>query len=123
MSHSTTIQNHELWDGRVTWSWGRIDGLPAFRWGWAPDGLLTLAQLHWIGLQRRCGQEPYGVLVWGRGRTANLWRVDEAVPRQPFTPRRRASLTLAYLANLTCWCGRECEYYVRVHGCEACRTT
>lgn len=111
----------ELWDGRTAWCWGRTDGLPAFRWGHVPDGLLTLAQLHKRDLQRRRGQEPYGVLVWrGDRRTANLWRVDQAVARQPFTPRRQASLTLAYLAQHFCACGQEHDYYARVHGCADC---
>jgi hypothetical protein len=61
------------------------------------------------------------VLVWRGGRrTANLWRVDQAVPRQSFTPRRRAALTLAYLAQHVCKCGQERDYYARVHGCDDC---
>lgn len=115
------ITEVELWDGRIVWCWGTVDGLPAFRWGHVPDGLLTLAQLHERDLQRRRRQDPYAVLVWRGGRrTANLWRVDQAVPRQPFTPRRRASLTLAYLAQHVCRCGREHDYYARVHGCAQC---
>ncbi|MCI2423890.1 hypothetical protein MOQ72_41470 [Saccharopolyspora sp. K220] len=115
------ITEVELWDGRVVWSWGRVDGLPAFTWGNAPEGLVTLAQLHAGGLQRCRGQEPFAVLVWrGGSRTANLWRADEAVPLQEFTPRRRAALTLAYLAQHVCACGVEHDYYARVHGCVDC---
>lgn len=111
----------ELWDGRVVWSWGSADGLPAFRWGWAPEGLLTLDQLHAADLQRSRGQDPYAVLVWRGGRrTASLYRVDQAVQLQEFTPRRRASLTLAYLAQHVCRCGREYDYYARVLGCAEC---
>lgn len=118
-----SIVDLELWDGRHVWSWGTLDGLPVFKWGHVPDGLLTLAQLHdhEPPLQRRRGQEPYAVLAWRGGRrTASLWRVDQAVPRQTFTPARRAALTLAYLANCRCRCGRELDYYARVHGCAEC---
>lgn len=109
-----------LWDGRVVWSWGSVEGVPAFHWGWAPEGLLTLAQLHAQGLQRHRGQEPYAVLVWRGGRrTASLYRADQAVRLQEFTERRRASLTLAYLAQHVC-CGREHDYYARALGCSEC---
>ena len=56
------------------------------------------------------------MLIWRRARrTATLWRVDESVPRQPFTPRRRAALTLAYLAHFRCARGHESEHYVHPH--------
>lgn len=119
---SRTITPAELWDGRHVWSWGTIDGLPAFRWGHVPGGLVTLSQLHQRGMQRRRGQEPYAVLVWRSRRfgqrIANLWRVDQAIPRQPFTPRRRAALTMAYLTRFRCLCGRELDHYARRDLCE-----
>lgn len=114
----------ELWDGRRVWSWGSVDGLPAWRWGWAPSGVVTRRQLHEQGLQRARRQDPVGVLTWFSRRwgprTANLYRVDQAVAKQPFTSRRRASLTLAYLAQHVCRCGREHDYYARVLGCVHC---
>lgn len=113
----------ELWDGRRVWSWGLVDGLPAWRWGWAPSGVATRRQLHEQGLQLARRQEPAGVLIWKSRfgqRTANLYREDQAVRLQEFTPRRRASLTLAYLAQHVCRCGREHDYYARVLGCAQC---
>ncbi|MEU5852514.1 RRQRL motif-containing zinc-binding protein [Saccharopolyspora shandongensis] len=114
-----TLTNVELWDGRNVWCHGRIDGLPAFKWGQAPAGLATLAQLHAATpkLQRRRGQDPYAVLFWwsrrfGR-RTANLYRVDQAVPAQPMTPRRHEALFKAYLAHFICRsCGQEQAEYL-----------
>lgn len=120
------ITDVELWDGTSTWCWGFIDGLPAFRWGWAPSGVATRRQLHEQGLQLAPRQDPVAVLTWtsrfGK-RTANLYRIDRAVRLQEFTPRRRASLTLAYLAQHVCRCGREYDYYARVLGCAACSPT
>lgn len=113
MGRRVTTTDFELWDGRRWWVWGRIDGLPAFEYGHAPTGLATLSQLHQRGLQRRRGQEPYAVLFWRGGRrTATLWRVDQAVPLQPFTSRRRAALALAYLARHQCARGHEADHYV-----------
>lgn len=117
MSRTTSIQNHELWDGRNVWCWGAIDGLPAFKYGWAPDGMATRNQLQQRRLRRSRGQDPYGVLFWHSKRfgqrTANLYRLDQAIPSRPMTPRWRASLAMAYLAHCTCrGCGREHDGYL-----------
>lgn len=111
------IQNCELWDGRHAWCWGYVDGLPAFRWGWAPTGLATRRQLQQRRLRRSRGQDPYGVLVWNSrrfgSRTADLYRVDQAIPSREMTPRWRASLAMAYLAHCTCrGCGQEFNSYL-----------
>ena len=127
MSHLTKLENHELWDGRIVWSWGEIDGLPAFRWKWAPTGLATKNQLQSQRLRRSCGQDPYAVLFWYSRRfgfrTASLYRIDQAIPSREMTPRWRASLTMAYLAHCTCHvCGHEHDRYLptsawRCSGC------
>lgn len=111
------ITDVELWDGRTVWSWGTIDGLPAFKWGWAPEGLATRDQLHGMEpqLQLSRNQDPYAVLIWNGPygfRTADLYRTDQAAPKQPFTFRRKASLTLAYLAHFWCTSGHEVDRYV-----------
>lgn len=122
-----TTTDHELWDGRRVWVWGSIDGLPAWPWKQAPAGLATRAQLHEQGLQLSRHQDPYGVLFWRSrrfgARTANLYRLDQARPRQPFTPARRAALTLAYLARHQCCRGHEAGHYVDPQSrlCRDCR--
>lgn len=122
-----SIQDHALWEGRTVWSWGFIDGLPTFKYGWAPTGLLTKNQLQAQRLRRSVGQYLYGVVFWHSRRfgfsTASLYRIDQAIPSREMTPRWRASLTKAYLAHCTCRrCGREHDYYLptsawRCSGC------
>lgn len=129
MSHpSTTIQQHEMPDGSTAWCWGEIDGLPAFKYGWAPSAIVTRSQLQTRRLRRSRGQDSYGVLFWHSARfgfrTANLYRVDHAVQSRTMTPRWRASLTMAYLAHCTCrGCGREVDGYLptAVWRCHLCR--
>lgn len=127
MSHLKTIEDHALWDGRTVWCWGHIDGLPAFKYGWAPDGLATRSQFQQRRLRRSRGQDPYAVLFWRSRRfgfnAVDLYRVDQAIPSREMTPRWRASLTMAYLAHCTCCvCGREHDGYLptsewRCSGC------
>jgi hypothetical protein len=54
----------QLWDGgRAPGRW--ISGLPAFRYGWAPDGLAhPPAVARQAAVSRR--HEPYALLVWRR---------------------------------------------------------
>lgn len=116
MSRTASIQDHELFDGRHVWCWGAIDGLPAFKYGWAPSGLATRRQLQAQRLRRR-GQDPYGVLFWHSrrfgARTAELYRIDQAIPSREMTPRWRAALAMAYLAHCTCrGCGHEHNGYL-----------
>lgn len=102
----------ELWDGR--WVFGRIeDGLPTFRWGWAPSGLLTRRQLRARGL-RPGGQEPVALLKWRRGRRwAALYRLDLAQPRRECSHAQLAALGAALAARRRCTeCGRDAGYVV-----------
>lgn len=112
------IENFELWDQRNVWRWGQIDGLPAFKWGWAPDGLATRDQLHNLTPKRQLsrGQDPYAVLFWHSSRfghrTANLYRVDQTRPAFPETPARRRARRIAYLAHFQCRTGHRSSHYV-----------
>lgn len=128
MTRLGRIQDYELWDGSATWCWGTVDGLPAFKYGWAPSGLATRAQLQQRRLRRSRGQEPYGVVFWRSARfgfrVVDLYRVDQAIPSRPMSPRWRASLSLAYLAHCTCRvCGREADGYLptSIWACALCR--
>lgn len=122
------IENCELWDGRNVWCWGQIDGLPAFKWGWAPDGLATRDQIHRMSPKRQLsrGQDPYAVLFWHSSRfgfrTANLYRVDQTRRAFPETPARRRARRQAYLAHFQCAAGHRSPRYVHptYRLCDAC---
>lgn len=124
-----TDTSYELWDGRHWLIWGHIDGLPAFAYRHAPDGLATRAQLNRNGRRRARGQEPYAVLCWNSARfgfrTANLYRLDQTLPSRRMSPRWRAAITQMYLAHCTCrCCGTETDGYLptSVWTCLDCRT-
>lgn len=111
-----------LWDGRE--AFGRwVDGLPAFRFGWAPAGLMTRRQLRERGL---CpgGHGPFALLVWKDDKQwAHLYRVDLAAPKRVPTLRQRAALAKAMRARRWCpGCGRDVGYCVstRLGICDRC---
>ncbi|MEQ7008489.1 RRQRL motif-containing zinc-binding protein [Actinopolymorpha sp. B17G11] len=91
----------QLSDGRqAPGRW--ICGLPAFRYGWAPDGLATRRQLRAEHLSPG-GHEPYALLLWRRDRAfAWLYRLDLAQPARTPTPAQQAALTRAMAARR--WC-------------------
>lgn len=93
----------QLWDGRNVWCHGHREGLPWWRWGWAPDGLHTRRQLHAAGRRLARGQDPYGLIVWKRGkRTAALYRLDLTLPAARVTPAKRAAVAAMEQARRTC---------------------
>ncbi|WP_431910059.1 RRQRL motif-containing zinc-binding protein [Amycolatopsis thermoflava] len=97
----------ELWDGRHTWCHGYREGLPWWRWGWAPAGLRTRRQIHAAGRRLARGQDPYGLIVWKRGRrTAALYRLDLTLPAARVTPAKRAAVAAMERARRTC---RRCQ--------------
>src|ERR1044072_8640365 len=91
-----TLRDVELWDGRIIWCYGFRDGLPVWKWGTAPAGLVTRTQLWEQGLRRRRGQDPVGLLVFrkrGCGeQVGELFRADLAVPRRRMFARWRGSI-------------------------------
>lgn len=112
MSHHARLHDIELWDGRHTWCRGYRDGLPVWRWGDAPAGLVTARQLREQRLRRRRGQDPYGLLIWrkrGCGeQVAELYRIDQAVPARRQTPAVLASIEAMCRAHRICRsCGRD----------------
>lgn len=117
MSHRARLREIELWDGRHTWCWGYRDGLPVWRWGWAPSGLVTARQLREQRLRRRRGQDPYGLLIWRRRgcgeQVAALYRIDLAVPARRQTPAVLASIDAMCRAHRICRsCGRDTGYWL-----------
>src|SRR5690606_4924673 len=97
----------ELWDGTHTWANGWREGLPFWRWGWAPSGLATRRQVHAAGRRLARGQDPYGLIVWKRGtRTAALYRMDLTVAPRTKTPALLASVIAMETARRTC---RDCK--------------
>jgi hypothetical protein len=101
----------ELWDGRHTWCHGYREGLPWWRWGWAPRELRTRKQIHAAGRRLARGQDPYGLIVWKRGkRTAALYRLDQTWPSRRKTPALLASVEAMERARRTCRrCRTTCE--------------
>lgn len=101
-----------LWDGRE-WLGYDVDGMPGFRFKWAPAGLATRRQLRELGL---CpgGHEPYGQLVWRRGRRfAWLYRLDLAKPSRVPSPAQLAALGKAMAARRRCGaCEQDAGYCV-----------
>lgn len=117
MSHRARLRDVELWDGRVVWCDGFREGLPVWRWGSAPAGLVTARQLREQRLRRRRGQEPFGLLVWrkrGCGeQVAELYRVDLAVPSRTMTPAVLASIEAMCRAHRVCRaCGTESDRWL-----------
>jgi hypothetical protein len=93
----------ELWDGRNTWCHGYREGLPWWRWRWAPTGLLTKKQLHAAGRRLARGQDPYGLIVWKRGRrTAALYRLDLTLPAYRVTPAKLVAVAAMERGRRTC---------------------
>ena len=101
-----------LWDGRL-WPGRMLDGLPAFEFGCAPAGLLTRRQLRAAGLAPG-GHEPYGRLVWNRGRRwAWLYREDLARPKRVATPAQLVAVGKALSARQVCAVCGPVSYCVR----------
>lgn len=97
------IHDLELWDGRQTWCHGWREGLPWWRWRWAPDGLMTRRQLHAAGRRLRPRQEPYGLICCHRGkRVGVLWRVDLTLPAARLTTAKRDAVAAMERGARTC---------------------
>lgn len=97
------LENLELWDGRHIWCHGHRECLPCWRWGWAPAGLATRRQIHAVGRGLGRGQDPYGLIVWRRGRrTAALYRLNLTLPSRTKTPALRAAVEAMERGRRTC---------------------
>lgn len=76
-----------------------VRGLPAYRYGHAPAGLVTRRQLREAGLSTR-GLSIVGYLYLPRHNVTPLYEPTGARPVRPITPRQRAALDHGrYLAN------------------------
>jgi hypothetical protein len=106
------LKSLTLWDGTHTFCMGRREGLPYWRYHWAPQGLRTRKQLHAAGRRLGRGQEPYGMIVWRRGRrTALLYREDLTWPARTKTAALLASVEAMERARRTCKaCGTTYSY-------------
>lgn len=85
-------------------------GLPTYPWGTAwvlDDDLATRKQLAAMGL-RPADSYPVAQLMWpsrkGKNgvRTATLYRISQARPKEEFTPARQRGLVAAMRARRTC---------------------
>lgn len=90
------------------WGWQPLcweqNGLPTWRYGRAPGGLVTRRQMRELGLAPG-GAEPVAQVVFGhKGREvrAELWERGELVAKRVPTPAQRAALGRALAAR--CWC-------------------
>ncbi|GAA5040203.1 RRQRL motif-containing zinc-binding protein [Actinopolymorpha pittospori] len=114
----------KLWDGRTSLT-RPVCGLPAWSFGWAPEGLVTRRQLRAAGL---CpgGADAYGVLVWYHDRSwAWLFRLDLAKPKRVPTPTQAGALDKAMATRRWCnACRRDVGYCAsRTFGvCGECAT-
>ncbi|MFI5614696.1 RRQRL motif-containing zinc-binding protein [Amycolatopsis sp. NPDC051903] len=113
----TKLHDVQLWDGTWTWCYGFRDGLPVWKWGTAPAGLVTKSQLWEQQLRRRRGQDPFGLLVFrkrGCGeQVGELFRIDLALASRRKSTRWLASIEAMRRAHRTCRrCGTEFEHYL-----------
>ena len=92
-------------DGRAVWADGLLGGLPVWKWGTAPIGLLTDRQLARERL-RINGQDPVGLVVWHRTgcgeQAARLFDVNKAAEIRPMTPGRRRTVEAMLAARRRC---------------------
>lgn len=98
-------------------------GLPTYPYRHAPEGLATVRQLRAQGL-RPGGQHIAAQILWRQGsRKANLYRIDQALPKRTATPAQRAAIERALTARRTCsTCGHTKPYYIprRTGQCHDC---
>lgn len=65
--------------------------------------MATKRQLHIVGRRLARGQDPYGLVVWSRGRrTAELYRLDQTLPAARYTPAKRAAVAAMERGRRTC---------------------
>ena len=99
------------------WGWQPTawleDGLPTWRWRFAPRGLVTRRQMREAGLAPG-GREPVARVVCRRGRRwAALWNVTDLVPKRTPTPAQLEALGRALAARRWCpACRRDVGYCV-----------
>jgi hypothetical protein len=88
-------------------------GIPTFPYHCAPEGLATRRQLRAAGL-RPGGQHIAAQILWRNGdRVAYLYRLNQALPKQPATPAQWVAIGKALLARRTCpTCGQVKDYYI-----------
>lgn len=88
-------------------------GLPAWRWRWAPAGLVTRRQMRAAGLAP-AGAAPVALVVCRRGRRwAYLYDPAECGPKRVPTPAQRVALGRAMAARRWCpGCRRDVGYCV-----------
>jgi hypothetical protein len=101
---------------------GEVYGFPTYRWGDAPEHLMTRRQLTKAGL-RKGGQNPVAEMrIYAEGwQVAYLYDSRTAPKRRPWTPAKQVAVQKA--ADSRKWCGtcRRWVGYVPHHGeCNTC---
>lgn len=101
---------------------GEVYGFPTYRWGDAPEHLMTRRQLGKAGL-RKGGQDPVAVMrhyVEG-WQVAYLYDSRTAPERRPWTPAKQRAVQIA--ADSRKWCSQcqeQLDYVPRDKTCNPC---
>lgn len=114
-------------NGATAFAKGMVGGLPAFGWGSAPAGLVTVRQL--AAERLRPVGDRVALLVWGRigpdghyARWAGLYDVDRVADKRPLTPAMRAAIDAALAARRVCQICGPVDHYTRFGLCSDCFT-
>jgi hypothetical protein len=108
---------------------GEIYGFPTYRWGCAPEHLMTRRQLSTAGL-RKNGQDPVAQMLrarrgkHSRGRgplRAYLYDSRLAAPKRPMTAAKWEAVRTAARSKFRCGICGPVEYVPRDGVCESCR--
>lgn len=104
----------------ANWGWQPLaweqNGLPTWKYGSAPAGLLTRRQMRTLGLAPG-GAAPVAQVVWRHRRheiRAQLWDHSELVPKRTASPAQLAALGRAMAARRWCpTCARDVGYCIQ----------
>lgn len=101
---------------------GEVYGFPTYRWGDAPEHLMTRRQLGQAGL-RKSGQDPVAVMRhYAEGwQIAYLYDSRTASERRPWTPAKQAAVQKAADSRKRCAeCDEQLTYVPRSGVCNRC---
>jgi hypothetical protein len=101
---------------------GEVYGFPTYRWGDAPEYLMTRRQLTKAGL-RKGGQSPVAAMkIYVEGwQVAYLYDSRTALPRRPWTPAKQRAVQKAADSRKRCGtCGQRLDYVPHAGECNPC---